>query len=335
MSSEGCTYSVLNSSRVRIPNKIGKYMVLRTLGKGGFAVVVLAVDDKTKQKVAIKIVDRAQVTRKNTFSYLENELRLSARFEHPNIVKIFDIIYEEDVIMVIMEYLPNGDLTSVLSSGKTFSLDEQVHFCASLLSALQYLHAKGISHRDIKPENILFDADMNPKFIDFGLSKENASTMTTFCGTPFYMAPEIILYDSYDGKKADVWALGVTFHVMCTKSLPYSTKSETQIFRDIQHNKFNLQIEATGIIGDLIRKMLVFDPKQRATSADLYKSLDAPMNQLHNVTMIKPQKKLNTEMSLLPRISLFKNVSSPMLLRSRGISSLTKSNQTFKLGPPA
>ncbi|KAI5510762.1 protein kinase protein, partial [Trichomonas vaginalis G3] len=180
------------SYHIRIPSSVGRYKILRQIGKGGFAVVVQAVDTKTNQFVAIKIVSRQEIQRQNNMIYLENELRLCSRFDHPSIVKVFDIIYEEDIIMIVMEYFQNGDLQSLISHGIRLSFEECIRISYQILEGLTYLHKRGISHRDIKPENILFDDAYNPKLVDFGLAKENSDALSTYCGTAWYIAPEIV-----------------------------------------------------------------------------------------------------------------------------------------------
>ncbi|EAX88951.1 CAMK family protein kinase [Trichomonas vaginalis G3] len=254
----------------RIPSHVSKYKVIKIIGRGGFAVVVLAQHTITKETVAIKIINRDIIVKNNLLMYLENELRLSTRFNHPNIAKVYDVIYEEDIIMIIMEYLQNGDLQSLLSRGVYFTIKEQLNIATQVLSGLAYLHSRGISHRDVKPENIMFDAHYNPKLIDFGLSKENGSVLKTYCGTPHFMAPEIILSQNYNGMKADLWAYGVTVHIMATGGrFPYTSQNDMQILEQIRENKLELQIEPKGLIGAIIEKALTIPMEERPTSADL------------------------------------------------------------------
>lgn len=264
----------------QIPDEISKYKVIQVLGNGGFGYVVLAQDQKTQDYAAIKIIKREEVLKENRMRYLENELRLSQRFNHPNIVQVLDIIYEKDVIYIVMEYLSNGSLQLLLTKGYRFSFEEQMRISCGILQAIHYLHQQGISHRDIKPENILFDDDMNPKLIDFGLSKENSSSLRTYCGTPFFIAPEVIVSDKYDGRKADLWAYGVTMHIMATGHFPYQVKSETQLIRDIERNQLDMYIEPKGTIGFLIENTLQIDASKRLTTAQLLRFLEEqPMSQ--------------------------------------------------------
>lgn len=295
-----------NQKRIRVPAQVGKYKIIGTIGKGAFAVVALGIDAKTNTKVAVKILDREFVTQQNIIYYLENELRLCSRFNHPNIVKVYDIIYEPDIIMIVMEYAQNGDLQSLFNKGVHFAYEEQLNITVQILDALAYLHKRGISHRDIKPENILFDEDMRPKLIDFGLSKENSSSLQTFCGTPLYIAPEIVKGESYDGKKSDMWALGVTLNILACGKYPWTVKSEAQLFRYMQEGRLQILTGASGILGMIIDKCLAVNPNERPSSEELLKMIDHMKNKNQIIGKIKFQKKTITE-DCLPKLQL-KNV---------------------------
>lgn len=264
------TYCNINGYKVRVPERAGKYEIKKIIDKGGFAVIALGQEIKTDKLVAIKIIGREYIIKNNIMMYLDNELRLSSRFDHPNIVKVYDIIYEEDIIMIVMEYLKNGDLQSVLMRGYQFTLEIMMKITKGILEGLNYLHKRGICHRDIKSENILFDDEFNPKIIDFGVSMEHADSAKTICGTPFFMAPEIIRGENYDGRKADIWALGVTLHVLTTKTFPWEqTKSEAQFLNKLANNKIEIILETNGFIGQIIRSCLIWDPNMRASAQDL------------------------------------------------------------------
>ena len=307
----------LPSCGIRIPPIIGNYHVTKIIGRGGFAVVVLAYDPKTLQKVAIKIIDREQTTKQDIVSFLESELRLCIRFNHPNIIKVHDIIYEKDIIMIIMDYLKNGDLQSLLNRGIHFTVEEQVRITQQILEGLQYLHQRGIAHHDIKPENILFDAEMNPKLIDFGLSMENSKESHAYCGTPLYMSPEIVNTSTYDGMKSDIWALGVTLHLMSTGHYPWDERTSQQHLKDIEHNRLQLFVEARGIIGSVIKNCLVFEAKDRASVSDLLKIIDAYNNKKTVINKANSQSKPLTGLinSSLPRLVPRNNT--PLFTKSR------------------
>lgn len=257
-----------------IPFTVGKYQVIRQIGKGGFATVVLAVDPKTNQNVAIKIFDRQFIVKGGYMKYLENELRLCSRLNHPNIVKILDVVYDERSIMIVMEYLSNGDLQSLIMNGYHFSIPEQIRISLEILQWLNYLHKRGISHRDIKPENIMFDQNFHAKIIDFGFSKESSMMLKTYCGTPFYMSPEVIQTDCYDGIKSDIWAFGITIHVIAVKLYPFECHNEIEFMKLMQHNKLRISIIPKGIIGDICEKSLKMDPNSRSSAEQLIEMLE-------------------------------------------------------------
>lgn len=297
------THTRINNCTIVIPNKIGKYQVQKIIGKGGFAVVVLAIDPKTKTNYAIKIVSREELVKQNLLFYFENELRLCSRFNHPSIVKVHEIIYGEESIMIVMDYLPNGDIQSILAKGIRFSYEEQFRVATQILEALQYLHQRGISHRDIKPENILFDSNMDAKLIDFGLSKENASSLHTYCGTPFYMAPELISNDTYDGKKADIWAFGIVMHIMSTGHFPWTPRSEVQLLKELSSKSIELEIEPMGTIGLLIKNSLVFDHNKRATADELLAEINKNLTRKACMSKISYQPRKNYE-AVLPKLTI-------------------------------
>lgn len=261
-----------------IPSTIGKYTVLREIGRGGFATVVCAIDPKTEEKVAIKIFNREHIEKGGYLKYLENELRLCARISHPNIVHIHDVVYTPENIMLIMEYLQSGNLQTLISRGVHFSINEQLKIAVEILSAIQYLHKRGICHRDIKPENILFDRQFHVKLIDFGLSKENSAILHTYCGTPFYMAPDLVKSDEYDGTKCDIWAFGVTLHVLATRLFPFQYSNEHQFLRAIQNENLEVSIVPKGIIGKLCIKSLEMNPTKRSGADELLQMIEGYLN---------------------------------------------------------
>lgn len=284
----------------RLPHETKKYRIIRTIGKGGYSVVALGVDKKTNQHVAIKIMNRNEMIQLGMLSYLENELRLSERLEHPNIVKVFDVVYEEDYIMIVMEYLECGDLQTLLYQGYSFSIDDQLNIASQIVSAITYIHKRGICHRDIKPENILFDSEMRPKLIDFGLSREKSSKLNTLCGTSMYMPPEVLRGMQYDGKLADIWSLGVTLHVFNCSQFPFAS-SEAQYIREIQEGNLNINMKCCPCFVNIIRDTLSFDPAKRPGCDELYIRIENARGR-----MIRSNERVIKCGQTLPRLN-FKN----------------------------
>lgn len=257
-----------------VPGQIGKYTVLSLLGQGAFATVVKAIDLKTKQFYAIKIISRKEMNNSSTIEYVERELRLISCLDHPNIIKIFDIIYEEDKICIVMEYLAGGDLNSVLTMGVSFNLNKKLQIASALVDALCYLHKNGIAHRDIKPANVLFDENLNPKLIDFGLAIEKANNSSTMCGTVVFMAPEVIKSNNYDGFKSDIWSLGVTLHLLASNQYPFPPMSDSKFINLVRQDKLPVYIRSLDYLGFIIQACLTIDPEQRLSAQELRERID-------------------------------------------------------------
>lgn len=257
------------AANFEVPQVVGPYKVTKIIGRGAFAVVALGINEKTEEKVALKVIDRAAMMNTNSLQYIEAELRLSTRFNHPSIVKIYDVFYLPQYIVIAMEYLPNNNLISHIVDGVFFTYQEKIELLTKVLEGMEYLHSKNIAHRDIKPENILFDANFQPKLIDFGLSCENADAMTTFCGTVQYMSPEMIRNNSYNALKADIWAFGVTAHLFITKEFPWMFTSDAKHIDNIKTGKLQLNNICGSNIGKIIEKCLEFDPEKRPTAREL------------------------------------------------------------------
>lgn len=296
--------------------QIGKYVIEREIGSGGFSTVYIGYNSKTKETHAFKCIDRKAITNLNIVQYVENELRIYSRLNHPNIAKCHDIIYAETYIMIVMEYMENGDMQRHINNNHMFRQAEQIRICTELLEALYYLHLRGISHRDIKPANIMFDKDWHVKLIDFGFCKENSTSMKTLCGTYLLMAPEVLNTQSYDGMKADIWSFAVTMHIMATGYLPFTYTSETQYIRDVKSNNLEFNIRAGGIIGWIIKNALQLEPKDRLPAKDLLehikKESNGSRNSLPNLGFVR---RANT-MGQLVKLQVPAN--SPIKIRSRG-----------------
>ncbi|EAX97635.1 CAMK family protein kinase [Trichomonas vaginalis G3] len=252
-----------------IPEQIGKYKIVQILGRGSFAVIALGVDEKTDQNVAIKIFDRKSFKEKGFMKYLDMELRLSERLNHPCLPKFYGTLYEKDFICLLMEYLPNGNLIDLLNSGKHLPFSERIDICFKILEGLNYLHERGISHRDLKPENIAFDDKFNPKIIDLGLAAEYSDYLLTYCGTPTCMAPEILCHKCYDGMKADIWSFGVTAHILMTQNFPFDLVSIAKYIKQVKSGTLEIKNTCFGILGKIIEKCLVMDPSKRPSAKDL------------------------------------------------------------------
>lgn len=186
-------------SRPRNPEEphIGKYRLIKTIGKGNFAKVKLAKHVPTGREVAIKIIDKTQLN-PSSLQKLFREVRIMKVLDHPNIVKLFEVMETDRTLYLVIEYASGGEVFDYLvAHGRMKEKEARAKF-RQIVSAVQYCHQKRIVHRDLKAENLLLDGDMNIKIADFGFSNEFVPGMKldTFCGSPPYAAPEL-----FQGKK--------------------------------------------------------------------------------------------------------------------------------------
>ena len=249
----------------------GRYRFVRHIGSGSFAEVILIQNTKTSTFHACKVCSRRQLIQHNLFGRFEQEVRILQTLDHPNIVKIDDLIFSDDFILVVMEYCSNGELFSYISVSGYLPEREVQKFLRQLLSALVYVHKRKIAHRDIKPENILLDHNLNIKLADFGICHqiEDNNLLTTPCGSLFYVAPEVIANKPYDGQKADIWSLGIVTYSMATGRLPWTEVNQIQLFKEIMSREIRFPRNIRDQLKDIILAMLERDVPKRPTADQL------------------------------------------------------------------
>ena len=261
----------LDNDLLNVPETFGKYRRLRKIGAGAFSVVVLCENMKTKQQFAAKVVSRQSIIQKGIYDRFEQELRLLQSFDHPNIVKLYDIVYTEKLIFLIMENCARGELFNYIVQSGVLADFQIKQFLRQIASALDYLHKRNIAHRDIKPENILLDAQTNCKLADFGLCHETMSNqlLMTPCGSPFYAPPEIVTNSPYDGKKGDMWSLGVVLFTMATGALPWTEMNQAQLIQQIIHADYVVPLTVSPDIRALIQELMSPNPSARPSPSDI------------------------------------------------------------------
>ena len=249
-----------------------KYAYVKTIGYGSSAQVALVREIKTEQLYACKIVSRERLKDVGTMKMFEQELRLMQTLDHPNIVKIHEIIFGVAHIYIIMEYCERGELYTLIVDYRRFDENDVRRFSKQILSALSYLHQRKIAHRDIKPENILLDHDLNIKIADFGVCRQTSdddNLVSTRCGTLYYVSPEIIKGIPYDGTKADIWSLGIVLYIMSVGSLPWTSSCQKKLTREIEEKEIVYPDSMSPKLKDFISQMLNRDPAQRASTSSL------------------------------------------------------------------
>jgi serine/threonine protein kinase len=244
---------------------LNDYELLRVLGKGSYAVVRLAMHKQTKKKVAIKSYEKISPLIKRNVS---NEIKVLKHLDHPNIIKLIDIRQDTKGLHLIMEYAVGGSLDNY---SKTRSLDtkESVKIMKQVLCAVNYFHSLGVVHRDLKLSNIIIDSSKRIKIIDFGFATfTNGAELKLYCGTPEFMAPEMVSQSPYNGKKVDIWALGVIFYVLITKTYPFTGRNEREIFRKITLGGLHNLSKVPSDLQILLKKLLCIDPSLRISAPE-------------------------------------------------------------------
>lgn len=245
----------------------GKYEIRRLLGFGGFAKVYEAVNVITEQSVAVKVLSRRKIVKAGFAAHIEREIAIMRRMRHPNIVTLHEVLATRTKIFFVMEFASGGELFQKIATGR-FSEDLSRRYFHQLISAVQYCHSLGVFHRDLKIDNLLLDEDLNLKVSDFGLSAtldeiRPDGSLHTLCGTPAYLAPEILAKRGYDGSKIDVWSCGVVLFVLAVGYLPFNDSNVTNMFRKIQRGQFRIPNWISPDLKFFLRRLLDPNPNTR------------------------------------------------------------------------
>uniref|UniRef100_A0AAQ6AIN4 MAP/microtubule affinity-regulating kinase 3 n=1 Tax=Amphiprion ocellaris TaxID=80972 RepID=A0AAQ6AIN4_AMPOC len=251
---------------------VGNYRLLKTIGKGNFAKVKLARHILTGREVAIKIIDKTQLN-PTSLQKLFREVKIMKILNHPNIVKLFEVIETEKTLYLVMEYASGGEVFDYLvAHGRMKEKEARAKF-RQIVSAVQYCHQKHIVHRDLKAENLLLDADMNIKIADFGFSNEFTvgGKLDTFCGSPPYAAPELFQGKKYDGPEVDVWSLGVILYTLVSGSLPFDGQNLKELRERVLRGKYRIPFYMSTDCENLLKRFLVLNPGKRGTLEQIMK----------------------------------------------------------------
>lgn len=253
------------------PEVVGHFLVGSVIGKGTFGQVKLGIDTITGEKVAIKTLEKSRFRAISDELRIARELQFLREVRHPHIIQLYETYETKTEICMIMEYASRGDLLNHLISQGKLKESEACRLYQQLLSALDYLHSKGVAHRDIKPENILLDCKFNVKLADFGLSNnfEREELMNTACGSPCYACPEAIAGKPYLGPKADVWSSGVVLYTLASGSLPFEDANLSALYQKILSGKFQIPVHFSTELTELIGNILQIDPSNRVSVREI------------------------------------------------------------------
>ncbi|KAI9229515.1 MAG: kinase-like domain-containing protein, partial [Piptocephalis tieghemiana] len=269
----------------------GRYRLGKEVGRGSFAAVYQAYDQAT-----IKAVSRARLTPK-LLSSLECEISILKTLNHPNIVALTDCLKSDSHIYLVMEYCSGGDLSGCLKNKDVnglagpsggLTIDATLHFLRQLASALSFLRSRSLIHRDIKPQNLLLVPRKAEgtlplvKLADFGFARHlpTASLAETLCGSPLYMAPEILRYEHYDAK-ADLWSVGTVSYELIVGRPPFRASNHVELLRRIEKTRDHIRFpedrtnplpgcEVDPALKDLIRRLLKRNPVERMSFEEFF-----------------------------------------------------------------
>lgn len=250
-------------------NLFGKYELGKLLGYGAFAKVYHARNVSTGQSVAIKAVSKAKVMKEGFVAHVKREISIMSRLRHAHIVRLHEVLATKGKVYFVMEYAKGGELFSKISKGR-FSEDLSRRYFQQLITAVGYCHARGVFHRDLKPENLLLDENFNLKITDFGLSAVTEQVrpdglLHTLCGTPAYVAPELLAKKGYDGAKVDIWSCGVVLFVLIAGYLPFNDTNLMAMYRKIYKGQYRCPKWTSPDLKRLLSRLLDTNPETRIT----------------------------------------------------------------------
>lgn len=254
--------------------RVGKYELGKTIGEGSFAKVKVAKNVETGDVVAIKILDREQVLRHKMVEQLKREISTMKLVKHPNVIKIFEVMASKTKIYIVIEFVDGGELFDKIAKHGRLREDEARRYFQQLINAVDYCHSRGVFHRDLKPENLLLDSHGVLKVSDFGLSAlsqqlQGDGLLHTACGTPNYVAPEVLKDKGYDGTASDVWSCGVILYVLMAGYLPFDETSLMALYLKICSADFTFPSWFSSGAKKLIKRILDPEPLTRITVAEI------------------------------------------------------------------
>lgn len=256
--------------------KFSDFSEIRQLGSGSFGKVYLVKHKKTRGVYAIKAIDKRNKNNQEGKPYFRREIEIMYKVHHPNVVRLFSHFEDDEYCYFVMEYISKGNLYDIMSKQKSkcFEARTVASYMRDLISAVYYLHKMEtpIVHRDIKPENILLHEDGRLKLTDFGWSNyiDDKEVRTTYCGTPVYLAPEMIKEIGHD-EHLDIWCIGVLMFELLTGEIPFPGNNMTALSENILRTKINWPRDINLDAKDLISRILKPDPQARISLMDMLK----------------------------------------------------------------
>ncbi|NWV27600.1 KPSH1 kinase, partial [Origma solitaria] len=260
------------------PRVTAKYDIKALIGRGSFSRVVRVEHKATKQPYAIKMIETKY---REGREVCESELSVLRRVRHTNIIQLIEVFETQDRVYMVMELATGGELFDRIIAKGSFTERDATRVLQMVLDGVRYLHTLGITHRDLKPENLLYyhpGTDSKIMITDFGLAsarkKGDDCLMKTTCGTPEYIAPEILVRKPYTNS-VDMWALGVISYILLSGTMPFEDDNRTRLYRQILKGKYSYSGEpwpsVSNLAKDFIDRLLTVDPSDRMTALQALK----------------------------------------------------------------
>ena len=259
-----------------IEGKNKTYVISKTLGKGTFGKVKIAYNkDNKKEKYACKILLKSNIKDEDDSIRCKREMDILKRMHHVNVVRTYEIVSTDTTYYIFMDFCAKGELFNYIVKKRHLSEEKSAFFYYQLVNGIEYIHKKGVCHRDLKPENLLLTEKMKLKIIDFGLSNYfTGNLLETPCGSPCYASPEMVIGNKYNGFCIDIWSSGIILYAMLCGYLPFEEAENDEyneiLFRNIVECNIEYPTEfITPIAKDLLKKILVKDPRKRITIEEI------------------------------------------------------------------
>jgi serine/threonine protein kinase len=271
----------INNDKSIKKDKLSKYEIGDSLGKGAYAIVKLVTNKLTKEKFAMKIYEKEKLNSNSKKNCVYKEIQILKKLKHKNIVKLIEVISTEKQILIVQELIEGISLreyyNNEIRNQKGISIHKENIFriiFRQIFEAMDYLHKQGMAHRDIKLENILIKKNYEIKIIDFGFGMYNPENKLQkfFCGTPNYMPPEIAEKKPYIGQLADMWSLGILVYKIFCADFPFKGKDEKELYKAIKHGKFTMASYTPDYARKIICSLIVLNPNKRMTCEDVLNS---------------------------------------------------------------
>ncbi|CAI8587432.1 unnamed protein product [Vicia faba] len=250
--------------------RLGKYELGKTLGEGNFGKVKLARNTDSERFYAVKILEKNKIVDLNNTDQIKREISTLKLLKHPNVVRLYEVLASKTKIYMVLEYVNGGELfDKIASKGKLTEAHGRKMF-QQLIDGVSCCHNKGVFHRDLKLENVLVDAKGNIKITDFNLSAlpqhcRADGLLHTTCGSPNYVAPEILANKGYDGAKSDIWSCGVILYVILTGYLPFDDRNLAVLYQKIFKGDVQIPIWLSPGAQNIIKRILDPNPETRIT----------------------------------------------------------------------